>query len=72
MMSNQVLALHKITLASSNAEKSWNHFCSRCVLQCLQTNVGIAKIRNIVCQSYAKELVHAFITARLKYCNSLL
>lgn len=54
MMSNQVLTLHEITLASSNAEKSWSHFCSRYVLQCLQTNVGIAKIRNIVCQSYAK------------------
>lgn len=70
MMSNQVLTQHEITLASSNAEKSWSHFCSRYVLQCLQTNIGIAKIRNIVSQSYAKG--HAFITARLKYCNSLL
>lgn len=72
MMSNQVLTQHEITLASSNAEKSWSHFCSRYVLQCLQTNIGIAKIRNTVSQSYAKELGHAFITARLKYCNSLL
>ena len=33
---------------------------------------SIAKIRNILSQSDAEKLVHAFITSRLDYCNSLL
>jgi len=33
---------------------------------------NIAKIRNILTQSDAEKLVHAFVTSRLDYCNSLL
>uniref|UniRef100_A0A3P9B9X9 Granzyme B(G,H) n=1 Tax=Maylandia zebra TaxID=106582 RepID=A0A3P9B9X9_9CICH len=33
---------------------------------------SISKIRNILSQSDAEKLVHAFITSRLDYCNSLL
>ena len=33
---------------------------------------SITKIRNILSQSDAEKLVHAFITSRLDYCNSLL
>jgi len=32
----------------------------------------ISKIRNILCQSDAEKLVHAFVTSRLDYYNSLL
>ena len=33
---------------------------------------NIAKIRNILSQSDAAKLVHAFVTSKLDYCNSLL
>ncbi len=33
---------------------------------------NIAKIRNILSQEDAEKLVHAFVTSRLDYCNSLL
>ena len=33
---------------------------------------NIAKIRNILSQSDAEKLVHAFVTSKLYYCNSLL
>ena len=33
---------------------------------------NIAKIRNILSQSDAEKLLHAFVTLRLDYCNSLL
>ncbi|XP_072251172.1 uncharacterized protein [Leuresthes tenuis] len=33
---------------------------------------NIAKIRNILSQGDAEKLVHAFVTSRLDYCNSLL
>uniref|UniRef100_A0A3Q2NWF9 Reverse transcriptase domain-containing protein n=1 Tax=Fundulus heteroclitus TaxID=8078 RepID=A0A3Q2NWF9_FUNHE len=33
---------------------------------------NIAKIRNILSRSDAEKLVHAFVTSRLDYCNSLL
>uniref|UniRef100_A0A8D0CS33 Reverse transcriptase domain-containing protein n=3 Tax=Sander lucioperca TaxID=283035 RepID=A0A8D0CS33_SANLU len=33
---------------------------------------NIAKIRNILSQNDAEKLVHAFVTSRLDYCNSLL
>ncbi|XP_075334697.1 uncharacterized protein LOC142396039 [Odontesthes bonariensis] len=33
---------------------------------------NIVKIRNILSQSDAEKLVHAFVTSRLDYCNSLL
>ena len=32
---------------------------------------NIAKIRNILSQGDAEKLVHAFVTSRLDYCNSL-
>ncbi len=33
---------------------------------------NIAKIRHILSQKDAEKLVHAFVTSRLDYCNSLL
>uniref|UniRef100_A0A8C8DH59 Reverse transcriptase domain-containing protein n=1 Tax=Oryzias sinensis TaxID=183150 RepID=A0A8C8DH59_9TELE len=33
---------------------------------------NIAKIRNILSKSDAEKLIHAFVTSRLDYCNSLL
>ena len=33
---------------------------------------NIVKIRNILSQEDAEKLVHAFVTSRLDYCNSLL
>ena len=33
---------------------------------------NVAKIRHILSQKDAEKLVHAFITSRLDYCNSLL
>uniref|UniRef100_UPI000D3040EA uncharacterized protein LOC112434934 n=1 Tax=Maylandia zebra TaxID=106582 RepID=UPI000D3040EA len=82
MVSNQILTLDGITLASSNAvrnlgvifdqDMSFNtHIKQICKTAFLHLR-NISKVRNILSQSDAEELVHAFITSRLDDCNSLL
>ncbi|XP_030580839.1 uncharacterized protein LOC115777144, partial [Archocentrus centrarchus] len=82
MVSNQILTLDGITLASSNTERnlgvifdqdmSFNaHIKQICRTAFLHLR-NISKIRNILSQSDAEKLIHAFITSRVDYCNSLL
>ena len=46
----------------------WHDFISRTTFFHLR---NIAKIRHILSQQDAEKLVHAFVTSRLDYCNSL-
>ena len=82
MVSKQILTLDGITLASSNAvrnlgvifdqDMSFNaHIKQICKTDFFHL-CNISKVRNILSQSDAEKLVHAFITSRLDYCNSLL
>uniref|UniRef100_A0A669B839 Reverse transcriptase domain-containing protein n=1 Tax=Oreochromis niloticus TaxID=8128 RepID=A0A669B839_ORENI len=82
MVSNQILTLDGITLASSNAvrnlgvifdqDMSFNAHIKQICKTAFFHLRNISKIRNILSQSDAEKLVHAFITSRLDYCNSLL
>uniref|UniRef100_A0A669DXW8 Reverse transcriptase domain-containing protein n=1 Tax=Oreochromis niloticus TaxID=8128 RepID=A0A669DXW8_ORENI len=82
MVSNQILTLDGITLASSNAvrnlgvifdqDMSFNAHIKQICKTAFFYLRNICKVRNILSLSDAEKLVHAFITSRLDYCNSLL
>uniref|UniRef100_A0A669C4E4 Reverse transcriptase domain-containing protein n=1 Tax=Oreochromis niloticus TaxID=8128 RepID=A0A669C4E4_ORENI len=82
MVSKQILTLDGITLASSNAvrnlgvifdqDMSFNAHIKQICKTAFFRLRNISKIRNILTRSDAKKVVHAFITSRLDYCNSLL
>ncbi|XP_025758871.1 uncharacterized protein LOC112843875, partial [Oreochromis niloticus] len=82
MVSKQILTLDGITLASSNTvrnlgvifdqDMSFNAHIKQICKTAFFHLRNISKIRNILSQSDAEKLVHAFITSRLDYCNSLL
>ncbi len=81
-LSNDIVMLDDITLASSTTVRNLEvifdqdlSFDSH-IKQISRTAFfhlrKIAKIRSILSQKDAEKLVHAFITSRLDYCNSLL
>uniref|UniRef100_A0A3P9AX47 Amyloid protein-binding protein 2 n=2 Tax=Maylandia zebra TaxID=106582 RepID=A0A3P9AX47_9CICH len=82
MVSKQILTLDGITLASSNAvrnlgvifdqDMSFNAHIKQICQTAFFHLCNISKVRNILSQSDAEKLVHAFITSRLDDCNSLL
>uniref|UniRef100_A0A3P8PIB2 Pyrin domain-containing protein n=1 Tax=Astatotilapia calliptera TaxID=8154 RepID=A0A3P8PIB2_ASTCA len=82
MVSKQILTLDGITLASSNAvrnlgvifdqDMSFNAHIKQICKTAFFHLCNISKVRNILSQSDAEKLVHAFITSRLDYCNLLL
>uniref|UniRef100_A0A665ULH4 Reverse transcriptase domain-containing protein n=1 Tax=Echeneis naucrates TaxID=173247 RepID=A0A665ULH4_ECHNA len=82
ILSNHLISLDGITLASSSTVRNLGvifdqdmsfvpHIkqVSRAAFFHLR---NIRKIRNILSQDDAEKLVHAFVTSRLDYCNSLL
>uniref|UniRef100_A0A3Q3K2M1 Reverse transcriptase domain-containing protein n=1 Tax=Monopterus albus TaxID=43700 RepID=A0A3Q3K2M1_MONAL len=82
LLSNHIVTLIDIALSSSTTVrnlgvifdqnmsfKSHINQASRSAFFHLR---NIAKIRSILSQSDAEKLVHAFVTSRLDYCNSLL
>ncbi|XP_042341350.1 uncharacterized protein LOC121942262, partial [Plectropomus leopardus] len=80
--SNNLISLDGITLASSTTVRNLGvlfdqdlSFASH-IKQTSRTAFfhlrNIAKIRHILSQTDAEKLVHAFVTSRLDYCNSLL
>ena len=81
-LSNHVVSLDGITLASSTTVKNLGvifdeDMSFKChIKQVTRTAFfhlrNIVKIRNILSQSDAEKLVHAFVSSRLDYCNSLL
>ena len=81
-LSNHVVSLDGITLASSTTVKNLGvifdeDMSFKChIKQVTRTAFfhlrNIIKIRNILSQSDAEKLVHAFVSSRLDYCNSLL
>ncbi|PME06503.1 hypothetical protein A8A06_07420 [Escherichia coli] len=81
-LSNQILTLDGITLASSDTvrnlgvifdqDMSFNAHIKQICRTAFYHLRNIAKIRNILSQSDAEKLVHAFITSSLDYCNSFL
>ncbi|XP_028454539.1 uncharacterized protein LOC114568999, partial [Perca flavescens] len=80
--SKDIVTLDGITLASSTAVRnlgvifdqdiSFNAHLKQTSRIAFFHLRNIAKIRNILCQNDAEKLVHAFVTSRLDYCNSLL
>ncbi|XP_034041739.1 uncharacterized protein LOC117524118, partial [Thalassophryne amazonica] len=82
MVSNQILTLDGITLTSSNTVRNLGvifdqdmsfkaHIKQICRTAFLHLR-NISKIRKVLSQSDAEKLIHAFISSRLDYCNSLL
>uniref|UniRef100_A0AAQ5ZSU8 Reverse transcriptase domain-containing protein n=1 Tax=Amphiprion ocellaris TaxID=80972 RepID=A0AAQ5ZSU8_AMPOC len=82
LLSKHIVTLDGITLASSTTVRNLDvifdqdmSFNSH-IKQICRTSFfhlrNILKIRNILSQSDAEKLVHAFVTSRLDYCNSLL
>ncbi|KAM7366739.1 hypothetical protein PAMP_014689 [Pampus punctatissimus] len=77
-----LVALDGITLASSSTVKnlgvvfdqdlSFNDHIKQISRTAFFHLRNIAKIRRIIPQADAEKLVHAFVTSRLDYCNSLL
>ncbi len=80
--SNDIVTLDDITLASSTTVRnlgiifdqdlSFNSHIQQISRTAFFHLRKIAKIRSILSQKDAEKLVHAFITSRLDYCNSLL
>ena len=81
-LSRDLVTLDGITLASSSTVKnlgvvfdqdlSFNVHIKQISRTAFFHLRNIAKIRRIVSQADAEKLVHAFVTSRLDYCNSLL
>ena len=81
-LSRDLVTLDGITLASSSTVKnlgvvfdqdlSFNVHIKQILRPAFFHLRNIAKIRRIVSQADAEKLVHAFVTSRLDYCNSLL
>ena len=79
---NQIVTIDGVTLSSSTTVKnlgvtmdqdlSFSSHIRHVTKTAFFHLRSIAKIRNILSQSDAEKLVHAFITSRLDYCNSLL
>ena len=81
-LSNHIMTLDGFTLTSSNTVKNLGvildqdlSFNSR-IKQVCRTSffhlLNISKIRNMLTLSDAEKLIHAFVTSRVDYCNSLL
>ena len=81
-LSKHIVTLDGITVASSTTvrnlgvifdqDMSFNsHIKQTCRTSFFHLR-SIVKIRNILSQSDAEKLVHAFVTSRFDYCNSLL
>ena len=81
-LSNDIATLDGITLASSTTVRnlgvifdqdlSFNSHIKQISRTAFFHLRNIAKIRHIMSQKDAEKLVHAFVTSRLDYCNSLL
>ena len=81
-ISNDITTLDDITLASSTTVRnlgvifdqdlSFNYHIKQTSMTAFFHLRNIAKIRHILSQNDAEKLVHAFVTSRLDYCNSLL
>ncbi|XP_074496841.1 uncharacterized protein LOC141770891 [Sebastes fasciatus] len=81
-LSNDIVTLDGIALASSTTvrnlgvvfhqDMSFNSHIKQTSRTAFFHLRNIAKIRHILCQNDAEKLVHAFVTSRLDYCNSLL
>ena len=81
-LSNEITTLDGITLASSSTVRnlgvifdqdlSFNSHIKQISRTAFFHLRNIAKIRHILSQNDAEKLVHAFVTSRLDYCNSLL
>ena len=81
-LTNDVATLNGIALASSSSVKNLGVVFDQdmsFISHIKQTSRSayfhlrnIAKIRHILSQNDAEKLVHAFVTSRLDYCNSLL
>ena len=81
-LSNDITTLDGITLASSTTVRnlgvifdqdlSFNSHIKQISRTAFFHLRNIAKIRHILSQNDAEKLVHAFVTSRLDYCNSLL
>ena len=81
-LSNDIATLDGITLASSTTvrnlgvifdqEMTFNSHIKQISKTAFFHLRNIAKIRRILSQNDAEKLVHAFVTSRLDYCNSLL
>ncbi|XP_070840477.1 uncharacterized protein, partial [Chaetodon trifascialis] len=81
-LSDDIAAMDGIALASSTTVKNLGVIFDQDM--CFHSHVkqisrtaffhlrNIAKIRHILSQNDAEKLVHAFVTSRLDYCNSLL
>ncbi|XP_054865229.1 uncharacterized protein LOC129348587 [Amphiprion ocellaris] len=82
LLSKHIVTLDGITLASSTTvrnlgvifdqDMSFNSHIKQICRTSFFHLRNIVKIRNILSQSDAEKLVHAFVTSRLDYCNSLL
>ncbi|XP_065809412.1 uncharacterized protein, partial [Labrus bergylta] len=80
--SSDLTVLNDISLASSTTvrnlgvlfgqDMSFNSHISQVSRTAYFHLRNISKIRNILSQNDAEKLVHAFVTSRLDYCNSLL
>ncbi|XP_054875006.1 uncharacterized protein LOC129350900 [Amphiprion ocellaris] len=82
LLSKHIATLDGITLASSTTvrnlgvifdqDMSFNSHIKQICRTSFFHLRNTVKIRNILSQSDAEKLVHAFVTSRLDYCNSLL
>ncbi|XP_057690967.1 uncharacterized protein LOC130915167, partial [Corythoichthys intestinalis] len=81
-LSAQIVTLDNVSVASSATVKNLGvlfdpdlsfkaHIKQTCRTAFFHLR-NIAKIRNILSKSDAEKLIHAFVTSRLDYCNSLL
>ena len=81
-LSEDIVTLDGIALASSatvrnlgvifDQDMSFNSHIKQISRTAFFHLSNIAEIRHILCQKDAEKLVHAFVTSRLDYCNSLL
>ena len=75
-LSNDIAALDDIALASNETvfdpDLSFDLHLKQISRTAFFHLRNISKIRNVLTQKGAEKLVHAFVTSRLDYCNSLL